>query len=797
MRKAKVASLAEYRRKRDFAATREPRGGRASSGRSYIVQKHAASRLHYDFRLELDGTLKSWAVPKGPSVAPGAKRLAVHVEDHPVEYGAFEGVIPKGEYGGGTVMLWDRGTWEPIGDARSSYREGKLKFRLHGERLQGVWNLVRMAGENGKNWLLIKDRDEGAGKREPTVREITSVASGRTMEAIGQDRRRVWSSKRSERQVGLAGARKGHATLAFTPQLATLAKEVPAGDGWIHEIKLDGYRILAFVAGKRVKLISRNGKDWTDVFPEIARAVAKLGLKEGVLDGEVVALRPDGLSDFQMLQNRMRAHDDASIVYYVFDLPFYAGQDLRDVPLIERKQVLAGVVPAGGGGAIRFADHVRGNGAKVFDQAKKLALEGIVSKRADAPYRSKRAPTWLKIKCAARQELVVVGWTDPQGARTEFGSLLLAYHDDAGRLVYAGKVGTGFGDALRRDLGRRLRRLAVKRSPLGVAVRGAHWVRPALVAEVTFTEWTSDGRLRHPAFVGLREDKAAQGVVREAAPRTAPSVRLTNPDRVYWPEAKITKADLAAYYESVADLVLPHVAGRHLAIVRCPDGRTKPCFFQKHASAGSAAHLRIADLDGLLGLVQIGALEIHPWGARAGNPEHPDRLVLDLDPGKGVAWKDVVATALALRERLEADGLRSFVRTSGGKGLHVVAPLSGATWEALRGYTRGIAEEFVRRSPDRFIATSTKAKRAGRIFIDWQRNGRGATAIASYSTRARPGAPVAAPLTWKELPRIRSGDAVRLKDVKRRLARSGDPWTGFFKVRQSLPAAARVRARAR
>ena len=805
-RRAKVTSLAEYRSKRDFKATGEPRGGQRSSGRLYIIQKHAASRLHYDFRLELDGTLKSWAIPKGPSVAPRSKRLAVHVEDHPVEYGSFEGVIPKGEYGGGTVMLWDRGTWEPIGDARSSYREGRLKFKLHGERLRGTWNLVRMggkAGDGGKNWLLIKDRDEASGQREPVVNEIRSVTSGRTMEAIEHERKRTWSSTNGHGAIDLEGVRKGRATASFTPQLATLSKEVPHGNEWIHEVKLDGYRILAFAAGKRVKLVSRNGKDWTDRFPEIARAIGKLGFTDGVLDGEVVALRPDGVSDFQMLQNQLRARRAAKIVYYVFDLPFYAGQDLRAVPLVERKQVLAGIVPKNGRGPVRFADHVRGNGERVLAEARKLALEGIVSKRADAAYQSKRAPSWLKIKVQARQELVVVGWTDPRGARTHFGSLLLGYHDDRGRLVYAGKVGTGFGDALRRDLARRLKRLAVTRSPLGVEapradVRGAHWVRPDVVAEVQFTEWTSDGRLRHPSLLGIREDKEAKSVVRESAARPAKSgPKLTHPDKVLWPEEKLTKAGLAAYYETVADLALPHIAGRNLAIVRCPDGRTKACFFQKHASPKSKEHLQIQDLPGLIGLVQIGALEIHPWGATARDVLHPDRLIFDLDPGAGVPWKEVIATAIAIRDRLAKDGMTSFVRTSGGKGLHVVAPLTPrASWDDLRTYARGIADEFVRRSPERFIAIATKAKRTKRIFIDWQRNGDGATAIASYATRARPGAPVAAPLTWQELPRVRSGDAFRVKDMKRRIAK-GDPWEGFFSVRQTIPTAAKAKARAR
>jgi bifunctional non-homologous end joining protein LigD len=810
-----IASLDAYRKKRNFAATSEPRGHARGTSRLYIVQKHAASRLHFDFRLELDGTLKSWAVPKGPSIKPGSKRLAVHVEDHPVEYGSFEGVIPEGEYGGGTVMLWDRGTWEPIGDAKAGYRAGKLKFRLRGKRLKGLWSLVRMSGaaaDGGKNWLLIKDRDDAAGTVEPIDRDKVSVVSGRSMDAIRRDRKRIWRSDGGEDLTAdpaeLPGARRGRVSAEFKPQLATFSKEVPRGDEWLHEVKLDGYRILAFMAGKRVRLMSRNGKDWTARFPEIAKALAKLPVGHGVLDGEVVALRSDGVSDFQMLQNVLKSKDRSSLAYYVFDIPFYAGHDLRAVPLIERKALLSSLLARVGTGPVRFNDHVRGRGPDVLAQARKLDLEGIVSKRADAAYQSKRAPSWLKVKVSNRQELIIVGWTEPQGSRRGFGSLLLGHHDDAGRLVYSGKVGTGFDQALLRALSARLKQLHVAKPPLAVAppaaeVRGAHWVRPTLVAEIEFLEWTADGRLRHPAFLGLREDKEPSEVVRESrTSRTAPSpsrssVRLTHPDRVLWPEEKLTKQGLADYYEQVAELALPHLVDRPLAIVRCPNGRTKPCFFQKHASRGKREHLSLHDLDGLMALVQMGALEIHPWGAREKRTDRPDRLIFDLDPGPGVPWRNVVATALALRERLGADRITSFVRTSGGKGLHVVAPLTPrATWSELRTFSRGIAEEFVRRNPGNFVATAAKSARTKRIFIDWHRNGEGATAVAPYSTRARPGAPVAAPLAWSELAKVRSGDAIRVRDMKRRLAKAGDPWAGFFDLHQTLPASAR-RARAR
>ena len=807
MGRKQSASLAEYRRKRDFSATGEPRGGKEGASRLYIVQKHAASRLHYDFRLELDGTLKSWAVPKGPSVSPGAKRLAVHVEDHPIEYGGFEGVIPKGEYGGGTVMLWDRGLWEPVGDAADAYRKGKLKFRLHGKRLKGLWSLVRMGGaasDGGKNWLLIKDRDGKSGGREPVEHESDSVTTGRTMDEIREQKKRVW--RRDADPGSLPGARPGRASRSFSPQLATLAKSVPSGDDWLHEIKLDGYRMLAFVAGGRVRLVSRNGKDWSVRFPTIVRAIGKLPLRDGVLDGEVVALRPDGSSDFQVLQNLLRSKDASKLVYYVFDLPFYAGHDLRGVPLIERKHLLAGLLARTGRSPVRFSDHVRGGGEEVLKQACRLALEGVISKRADAAYQSKRSPSWLKIKCSGRQEFVIVGWTDPSGARKGFGSLALAHHGDEGKLVYAGKVGTGFDAALLSSLSKKLKRLARRDPPLGAPppraeTRGVHWVRPEIVAEIEFTEWTADGRLRHPAFLGIREDKAPGEVVREAAARKAVPARasrakLTHPDRILWPEDKITKQELADYYENVAELALPHMVGRPLAIVRCPRGRTQPCFFQKHVSGKSSAHLMITDLEGLLSLVQLGALEIHPWGATADRLDRPDRLVLDLDPGPGVTWKNVVDAALVIRDRLGELGLESFVRASGGKGLHVVVPLARrASWDEVKSFARGFAEEMVAGSPERYVASATKSRRTNRIFIDWLRNARGATAVASYSTRARPHAPIAAPLAWDELPKLRSADAIRMRAVPRRIVERGDPWRGFFALRQTLPPARRRRRR--
>ncbi len=854
-------SLREYKQKRDFQRTPEPSGNRSSShgGRQFVIQKHDATRLHYDFRLELDGTLKSWAVPKGPCLDPKVKSLAVHVEDHPLEYAKFEGIIPEGQYGGGTVMVWDRGRWEPEEDPHQGYRRGKLKFRLEGEKLHGSWALVRMggrAGGGGKNWLLIKHADAAAkpvNKYDVLKREPESVVSGRDLDEIAADADRVWSksgrqSKKSARgsrrtiqrpKAGarkrggesvseLPGARKRAQPRSLAPQLATLVATAPEGEGWLHELKFDGYRIVAFVRDGRVRLVTRNGKDWTRRFSTVAAAVAKLPVKQAIFDGEVVVLNEEGVSDFQRLQNALKRGDAESLIYFVFDLPHCEGYDLTATPQAERKQALNSLVLGRrrkNDGIVRYSDHIVGNGATVLEQACRTASEGIVCKRADAPYSQSRSSSWLKVKCQERQEFVIGGYTKPTGARKGFGSLLLG-HYRGGKLIYSGRVGTGFTDQSLRELFALLKELRTADSPFDGALtaaqrRGVTWVRPQLVAEVEFTEWTDDGLLRHPSFKGLREDKPATQIKREEAvamPRTSKrstrgaaevaGVSISHPDRALFPETGITKLDLAKYYEAIAEWILPHVVDRPLTLVRCPAGRTGQCFYQKHLSDSPPEHVRgvlikektgedeyvvIDDLAGLVALVQMGVLEIHPWPARADKVEAPDRLVFDLDPGGGVAWKSVVDAARVVRDRLGELGLDSFLRTSGGKGLHVVAPLTRrSSWDELKEFAKALADDMVRRAPDQFIATMSKAKRRGKVFVDYLRNQRGATAIASYSSRARSSAPVATPLAWSELTARVKPNGFTVANVPKRLAKlKSDPWEGLFEVRQSLTRAMR------
>lgn len=833
-------SLASYRRKRNFRITPEPGGdtrGSTSPRRQYVIQHHDASRLHFDFRLELDGVLKSWAVPKGPSLDPEDRVLAVHVEDHPLDYAGFEGVIPEQQYGAGPVQIWDRGTWTPLGDPARDYQRGKLKFELHGERLHGRWSLVRMsgrAGEDGKNWLLIKSRDKAAmpGDGHRLAQEtLTSIVSGRTLPQIAAQPDRLWQGGGAQEiePEGLAlpaAARSQSLPKEFRPQLATLVSDPPAGDEWLHELKYDGYRLLAR-CDEQVRLLTRNGNDWTDRFPKIARAVAELGVRGTLLDGELVMLDQRGATDFGALQNSLNNGRDDDLAYYVFDLPYVEGHDLTDATQLERKTVLKQLLErVPDGGAIRYSDHIRGQGRDVVAQACRLGLEGIVSKRAEAPYRQRRSRNWVKSKCLKRQEFVVVGWTDPSGSRSHFGALLLAYYDE-GELVYSGRVGTGFDRQTLEELGTRLADFEQTESPLAhrrQSVRGAeiHWVAPELVVEVEFTDWTADGLLRHPAFQGLREDKPPKSVRREAPmspQKLTPAKRqkarpakddarvagihISSPDRVVYPEQGITKRVLAEYYADIADYMLPYVAHRPLTVVRCPQGRQQKCFYQKHATEGlpeavgqvtiqenddAAQYITIDDASGLVALVQMGALEFHPWGSRNDRLEKPDTLIFDLDPGPDAPWGLVVAGAQEIRSRLSRAGLESYVRTSGGKGLHVVAPLTRRqSWDVLKQFARQLAESIARDAPEQFVATASKAVRHGKVYIDYLRNSRGATAVANYSTRARAGAPVAAPLSWQELSAGVSPDQYRVNNLRTRFdALKADPWEGYHEQRQSI-----------
>jgi bifunctional non-homologous end joining protein LigD len=832
-----------------------------------VVQKHAASRLHYDFRLEIDRVLVSWAVPKGPSLDPADKRLAMRTEDHPLEYGGFEGIIPAGEYGGGTVLVWDRGTWIPAGDPVAGLREGRLKFTLAGEKLRGGWTLVRLRGRDrrdadGRTWLLIKERDEHA--RPTTELSITearpeSVLSGRGLEDIARAanptehpsraakiRRRPPPAtpapkRREARSVRgpIPGARRGRLPDFVSPQLATLVASPPAGDEWLHEMKFDGYRILCRIEKGRATLWSRNARDWTAQFPELAAVVAHLPVRQAFLDGEIAMLLPNGTTSFQALQNALSTDRQGQLVYFAFDLLHLDGQDLTGATLEVRKNALETLIGTGRDGAIRYSTHVVGHGDEFFRQACRLSLEGVVSKRRDRPYEPGRGRSWLKVKCSQEQEFVVGGFTEPKGARTGLGALLLGVNGENGALAYAGKVGTGFTGTVATRLRARLGRIQISQSPFERRPPGAaeaHWVRPELVAEVEFTEWTEDGRLRHPSFKGIREDKAAADVVRERpakpvatprragarAPKTTPptggrrstasdedavvaGVRITHPDRVVYPEDGVTKARLARYYAAIAEHILPHLRSRPTALVRCPNGVGHECFYQKHPGPWTPPSLRrvrireksktdeylvIEDVAGLVGLVQMGVLEIHTWNAQADRLETPDRLVFDLDPGPDVPWRAVLTAASLVRAALEAQGLESFVKTTGGKGLHIVTPIKpGPAWPACVAFARHVVDGLVAETPRAFTATMAKSARTGKIFIDYFRNQRGATSVAAYSTRARPGAPVSTPVTWEELDAVRAGSQFTITTVERRLAKlAADPWARYTTLRQSLPA---------
>ncbi len=842
--------LEQYRRKRDFTKTPEPSGRAANEeprrdgALSFVIQKHAARRLHYDFRLELGGVLKSWAIPKGPSLDPGEKRLAVHVEDHPLEYGGFEGVIPEGQYGGGTVLLWDRGRWIPEDpDPASAYEKGHLKFRLAGKKLTGGWALVRMGGraarEGRDNWLLIKERDAAA--RPDSGDAITeerpeSVETGRDMGAIARDADRVWDSAAGEitpprpalAMRDIPHAAPGPLPRRIAPQLATAATKPPVGEDWLHEIKFDGYRILARLDSGAVRLFSRNGLDWTARFPEIAAALVALPARQALLDGEAVALDEDGRSSFSALQRALSEGKTAPLVYFAFDLLYLDGYDLRDAAIEARKDALAVLIEKGGEPNLRYSDHQEGRGGEFFEHACQFSLEGILSKRRGEPYRAGRSRSWLKVKCGTRQEFVIIGFTDPKGGRAGFGALVLGYYDDGGTLRYAGRAGTGYDEKILTALRRRLDRLVIDKRPVetlpkGSTTRDIHWVRPTLVAEFRFAEWTRDEVLRHAVFLGLREDKPAREVRRDPAssaasaaspPRRAKAataiagIRLTNPAKVLYPEDGITKSEIAAYYEQVARHALPHLTNRPLAILRCPEGRAAECFFQKHVSAGMPASIHhieiaeekrretalyIADLAGLAALVQLGVLEIHPWGSTVRRIEHPDRLTFDLDPGEGVAWDAMIEAAFAVRTALDALGLQSFVKTTGGKGLHVVVPIAPRlAWPEAKAFAKAVAEALVAAAPERYTATLSKRARGGRIFIDYLRNGRGATAIGAFSTRARAHATVSVPLSWKEVESGVRSDQFTIRDLPQRLADlRSDPWEGFFALKQSVSAAAR------
>lgn len=831
--------LAEYNKKRDFKKTAEPAGKRATGegGNRFIVQKHDATRLHWDFRIEADGVLKSWAVTKGPSPDPEIKRLAVRTEDHPLSYAEFEGIIPAGEYGGGTVMLWDRGTWAPVeGKSWKDIDKGHLHFTLEGERMKGEWLLIRLKGKPGEkreNWLLRKLNDDYAEEGDGLVEHgLTSVLTGRSMAEIAADAKGEYSlkgvrgdkftevmAKAAKRNKALGKAtspkakRGGKLPRFRPPQLATLVDAVPAGNGWMHEIKFDGYRALVACAGSEVRVYTRKGLDWSDKFAPLVAQLAALDLPPCLIDGEIVAYDAEGNPDFSALQTVLkRGHgsqkDSDKLAFHAFDLLELDGKDLAALPNIERKERLEALL-AEAQPPIHVADHVIGAGEKLFKAMCQAGQEGIISKTIDGRYRGERTRSWVKVKCTLRQEFVLIGWKKSTARGRPFSSLLLAQHEQ-GKLVYKGNVGTGFNADTLRELAATMKPLERKTAPAEVGrpeSRGVTWLEPRLVAEIAFAEFTHDGSVRHGSFVGLRSDKKAREVVPEKA-IAAPAeeeIAISNRERVIFPESGQTKGELADYYQAVAPLMLPWAAGRPVSLVRCPQGRAKKCFFQKHDSGSFGEHvhhvpitekdghaedyLYVDDAAGLLACVQMGTIEFHGWGSKAADVEAPDRMVFDLDPDVGLDFDAVKQAASDIRARLADIGLTSFAMLSGGKGVHVVVPLStGHSWDQHKDFAKRFAEALAMAEPERFTANMAKAKRTGRIFIDYLRNQRGATAVLPYSARARENAPVAVPIAWDELGAMKDAHPFGIGDAKRLIERAADKaLAGWGFAEQALP----------
>ncbi|KPY24811.1 ATP-dependent DNA ligase [Pseudomonas syringae pv. papulans] len=852
---AKPAS--EYTRKRNFAITSEPaESKRKGKGKSqpgalgFVIQKHDARNLHYDFRLELDGTLKSWAVPKGPSLDPTQKRLAVHVEDHPLDYAGFEGSIPQGQYGGGDVIVWDRGVWQPHGDPQKTYAEGKLKFTLVGEKLSGDWALVRtrLKGSGTKEqWLLIKEKDDiarPAAEYDITQEQPQSVISGAH---VGEERstpkksaasaangKAKASTSKSKAPTPAAKPTRRKAKSAFpdtlSPQLATLVEAPPAGD-WLYEIKFDGYRMLTRIEGDDVRLFTRNGHDWTERLPELVKALKGMKLRDSWFDGEVVVLDEQGLPDFQGLQNAFDAGNSKDILYYLFDMPFLSAEDLREVPLEQRRDALKHVLDAQKSRLLRYSDAFQAGHQDIVASAAAMGLEGVIGKRAGSAYVSKRNADWIKLKYRLRQEFVVVGYTAPQGSRSAFGALLLAVNAGEDGLVYAGRVGAGFTEVSLEQLHKQLKKLQRKDSPLAKKLsasqaRGVQWVEPKLVCETEFAQWTREGIVRQAAFVGLRNDKPAKDVVREDAQpakvasqtptKTAvPQARkkaaqgkvdvagtgVSHPDRIIDSKTGTSKIELAQFYESIADWILPYLNKRPVALLRCPEGIDGEQFFQKHAEhlaiphirqldraldPGHAALMEIDSLPALIGAAQMGAIELHTWGATRDRIETPDHFVLDLDPDPALPWRSMIEATQMVLAVLEELGLEAFLKTSGGKGMHIIVPLARqADWDTVKAFVKAIAEFASRQLPERFTATMGPKKRVGKIFIDYLRNSRGGSTVTAYSVRARPGLPVSVPIALDELAGLKSSAQWDITNLEQRLKRlKDDPWAGYSNRRK-------------
>ncbi|MDO8402175.1 Multifunctional non-homologous end joining protein LigD [Pseudomonas fluorescens] len=858
-------NLDDYNRMRDFSATSEPAAKRSGKKTAkdhalqFCIQKHDASRLHYDFRLELDGALKSWAVPKGPSLDPKVKRLAVHVEDHPIDYATFEGSIPEGHYGAGDVIVWDRGVWIPQEDPAKAYAKGKLKFELQGEKLGGLWNLVRthMPGKQ-EQWFLIKHQDSAAKPEsdyDVVAAEPDSVLSDRTIvpkkaktaakpKPVKKPARKVAAKQRSAQ---LTGAHKARLPDQLKPELATLVEKAPPGE-WSYEIKFDGYRIMARIDHDEVKLFTRNGHDWTHKLPKQAEALAALGLESAWLDGEMVVANEQGVPDFQALQNAFESNRSGNILYYLFDMPYLNGVDLREVPVEERRVALATVLKPNKDPLLRFSDAFGEEPEALLNSACQMQMEGLIGKRLGSPYVSRRSSDWIKLKCKHRQEFVVVGFTDPQGARNAFGALLLGLHDrDSGELRYAGKVGTGFNETTLKHIYEQLKPLQVKKPavvnpPTGFDAKGVHWLKPVLLAEVAFAEMTKDGSVRHAVFHGLRDDKPAEDITEERAkavkaqtsrksaadkPATAtkkktakaapaPSqvglgdgkVRITHPDRVIDASSGTTKVQLAEYYASVAEWILPELKDRPVALVRAPDGIAGELFFQKNAERLAIPGITTLDKDvtgqpvmiinnaeALIGAVQMSTVELHTWNATTENLDKPDRFVLDLDPDPALPWKSMVEATQLTLSVLDELGLKAFLKTSGGKGIHLVVPLTRKHgWDEVKDFSHAIVSHMAKLLPERFSAVSGPKNRVGRIFIDYLRNGLGATTICAYAARTREGLPVSVPIFREEVAELKGGNQWNIHNVQERLAEVGDqPWADLKKTRQTITADMRRR----
>ncbi|MBB1627783.1 ATP-dependent DNA ligase [Achromobacter sp. UMC71] len=842
MTMAAADSLAKYRAKRNFDITAEPAdGGQANeAARAFVIQKHWASHLHYDFRLELDGVMKSWAVPKGPSFDPAIKRMAVQVEDHPIAYNQFEGQIPKGQYGAGKVIIWDEGTWAPVGDPADGYRRGHLKFDLHGVKLRGRWALIRMKGKESDKqppWLLVKDRDgyaRDASEFSVVDEEPDSVVPLRKSKGKGKGKPASVSKPAATSAAGTPAAGTNAPRLpgqaadlpdTLKPQLATLVEGVPdLAPDWLYEMKFDGYRLMARIDNGDVRLYTRNGHDWGPKLPHLVRAFSQLPVQNAWIDGEIVMLAGNGGPSFQALQNAFDGERTGGIVFYAFDLPYVAGRDLRREPLRVRRGLLAQLMDAVDDDALRFSEAFDAAPADLVASACKMGLEGIIAKRLSSPYVSRRSDSWIKLKCARRQEFVVVGYTDPKGARVGLGALLLAYHGDDGALVYAGKVGTGFDDSGLAALQARLARLETDQAAVKVPGRGrgTHWVKPQLVAEVSFSEWTGAGHVRHPVFQGLRKDKPARAIIKETpvsatavksdrasgkparttAAKTTPAKRsgkaaagkLSHPERVIDPSTGLTKLDLARYYALVAPLLLAHLKARPVSFLRAPDGIEGERFFQKHLEApmpgvkalpktldpGHAPLVEVPTAQAILSAVQMNVVEFHTWNAVKTAIGKPDRMLFDLDPGEGVPWKSVQRATHLLHVMLDEIGLQSWLKTSGGKGLHIVVPLRRQyDWDTVKAFSQAVVQHLAKTLPQLFVAKSGPKNRVGKIFADYLRNGFGATTVAAWSARARPGMGVSVPLAWDELDDLRASDTWTIANIHTRLDAGNAPWDGY------------------